>query len=585
MSYAQPPAHPARLAAASPAALPALLSFAAALWVSLAAAPSASAQLLHDTAEVTAFDIFGMPLGPATQPVVMDGYLETDAYPTVWHVSAGTGSDTEGDGSAASPWASIHHALSQVHEARLSNRHAILVAAGTYTGGAFEMKEFVHLYGGFDPADWTRDIQANLTVLDGEGRGRVAVCADEAKLDGFHVRNGVVRGKGGGILCQSTSPEISNNVFTGNRTLAPVPWTPEFIHEIAHDGGAIAALDGAAPHIHHNLFVDNTTESGRGAAIAAHNHSPALISHNVFIGNVAGTNDAARSSDGGAVSAAFHSAADIFYNVMLGNRADGTNDGGGVFTERWSPIRVGGNVIVDNSSTDDGGGIYLSGQIHHYITDKEPLPPAERFTIKITGNTLVANRNRGGGFDSGFRFTLDTRVAFDRNITYDNHGGVDFRMSEVSATGNVFHDTVTVRETDHPNRFSRNLILRHLDDQTPPELHETPVLSTAPVPGTRAFARLFTDDGLDLRITASAHDPARFLTELTLAGPLPGDPAALANRVVRLDGRWSVVHSASGRTLRVWGAHEGASRAEILPTFHVRSGAGYETIREAQAAR
>lgn len=559
---------------------------AATLLLAIWCANPAAAQLLYESAQVTPFDIFGMQLGPRTQPVAMQGYLETDAYPVTWHVSAQTGSDTEGDGSPSAPWASIHHALSRVHDARLSRRHAILVARGTYTGGTFEMKEFVHLYGGFDPADWSRDIERNPTVLDGEGRGRVAICANEAKLDGFHVRNGVIRGKGGGLLCQSTSPVISNNVFTGNRTLAPMPWTPEFIHEIANDGGAIAALDGAAPRIRHNLFVDNGTESGRGGAIAAHNHSPALISGNVFMGNRAGSDDAARSSDGGAVSAAFHSAADIFHNVMLGNRADGTNDGGAVFTERWSPIRVGGNVIVDNASTDDGGGIYLSGQIHHYITEKEPLPPAERFTIRIVGNTLVANRNSSGGFDSGFRFTLDTRVAFERNVTYANHGGVDFRMSEVHATGNVFHDTVTVRETDYPNRFSQNLIVRHLDDQVKPLLRDTPVFSTSPEPGTRAFGRLFTDDGQALRITASEHDPARYLTELTLARPLEGDPAALRNRVVRLDGeRWSVVHSAEGRVLRVWGAHEGASQAAILPTFRIRPGAGYDTVLDAQSAR
>jgi hypothetical protein len=45
---------------------------------------------------------------------------------------------------------------------------AILVANGIYRGTTLLMQPWVDIYGGFEPARWTRDVLANVTTLDGE---------------------------------------------------------------------------------------------------------------------------------------------------------------------------------------------------------------------------------------------------------------------------------------------------------------------------------------------------------------------------------------------------------------------------------
>src|SRR5690606_28239907 len=104
-----------------------------------------------------------------------------------------------------------------------------------------------------------RDVYAHATILDGEDRRRIAFGADDVRLDGLHFVRGRVRGKGGALLCDGTSPVIVNCIFRDNRTLIPEPWDPPLLHETAHDGGAVMCLNGAAPRIEHSLFAHNTT--------------------------------------------------------------------------------------------------------------------------------------------------------------------------------------------------------------------------------------------------------------------------------------------------------------------------------------
>ena len=193
--------------------------------------------------------------GPRNQPCRLQ-------YRVVRYVSK-TGSDSAGDGSRTKPWATLPYALSQSASANAANRAAVLVAAGTYLGQTIELKPYVDLFGGHDPASWRRDIFRNASVLDGEGERRIALGADHARLDGFTILRGHVRGKGGAVLCDGVSPDIANNTFFENSTAAPENWKPAQMHETANDGGAIAVLNGAAPAIEHNLFARNTTENGR----------------------------------------------------------------------------------------------------------------------------------------------------------------------------------------------------------------------------------------------------------------------------------------------------------------------------------
>src|SRR5690606_5975170 len=186
--------------------------------------------------------------GAEPEPAVGPRTVEVDAgaYAAVLHVSAARGSDEAGDGSAPRPRASIGHALARITDAGPANRYAVFVAEGVYAGETLAMKEHVDLFGGFEPDGWRRDIHAHPTVLDGEGERRIAVGADHATLDGFVLRRGAVRGKGGALLLDGVSTTVSNNVFAGNTTAAPQPWAPPVWHETANDGGAIACLNGCS---------------------------------------------------------------------------------------------------------------------------------------------------------------------------------------------------------------------------------------------------------------------------------------------------------------------------------------------------
>jgi hypothetical protein len=504
-------------------------------------------------------------VGPTTERVVITGYLDREEPHQVRYVSVATGSDVTGDGSRQRPWASLRHALAAVTDARLSKRYALLVAAGSYADANLHAVPFVDLWGGFDPATWERDIHRHRTVLDGGGRHRIMTAADHIRVDGFVFTRGAVDGPGGAILCNGVSPVISNNHFLSNRTLQPADWSPEFLHEVANDGGAIAAINGAAPAIRNNVFAFNTTETGRGAAVAAHNHAAPVIEDNVLVQNTAGTNDPMRSSDGGAISAARHSRAVVRRNVITGNRAVGTNDGGGIFAELWATLELEGNVVAGNHADDDGGGLFLAGQQHHYITERDEVPPPGTYLNVIRGNVFMGNRTRlGDQSDHGaMRVTNQARLVFDGNVVAFNRGGMDFRRTELTATDNIILGNLVVRESWRPALLRANLVIGEVDVE-PGTVFDPPQRGgTGDV--QHALAHLFVSDGEDLRVASSSYDADRVQTTLRLRA-WPSQPIQ-AGRVIRAGDLWAVVHSAARDEMVVWGQLEGVDRVELMPTL------------------
>ena len=196
-------------------------------------------------------------VGPQTTPI------DLDAYTQILHVSTTTGNDTTGNGSAATPYATLTAALAAA-DATAST--AIPIAAGTYPTHNLAVPPNTDLYGGFDPTstDWTRDrdIHAHPTILDAQGEDRVLTISGSTgstgtpgatgtpdagnRIDGLRIQGGLANGPGGGILIDGASPVLTNNVFTGNSTLTPADWAPKYLHETAHDGGAIYCRNGGA---------------------------------------------------------------------------------------------------------------------------------------------------------------------------------------------------------------------------------------------------------------------------------------------------------------------------------------------------
>jgi hypothetical protein len=500
--------------------------------------------------------------GPRTEAVPEAGYA------AIFHV-APSGSDQKGDGSAKQPWRTIRRALEEARETSGKGRCAIKVAAGTYREGALALPAHVDLYGGFDPADWRRDIQAHGSVLDGEGRGRVAVVRGETTLDGFVLTGGSVRGPGGALLCEGCAARIRNNVFVGNETLAPQPWNPKELHETAHDGGAMACLAGAAARIEHNLFVRNRTQIGRGGAVAF-SRSGGVVRGNVFLENRTGVNDPMRSSDGGAIAVWDWSDPAIEENLILQNQAGARNDGGGIFAALWSAPLIRKNLIAGNYADDDGGGLFVGGQKHHYSTPPDPVPPAEKYLVRILGNYIAGNANVAAS-SGALRVTMESRVLFANNVVTGNLGLARFQRSEVTVVNNTFLDPVSYDEVSDKFRqplFANNIF--HAAFTAPPGVAVRYSALPAQYPGEGNLdVRCGFEEAPWLTVaTLTTYRPERFWTEfLIMPSSAPGD---LTGRPIRIAAQWSAVAWHSGNRLAVWGDFREDRVLEVFPWFRLR---------------
>ena len=536
--------------------------------------------------------------GPQTTPVDLTNYTR------ILHVSTTTGSDSTGTGTPESPYASITQALAATEAAaeaaataseRATNRTAILIAAGTYQTRNLTLKPNVDLYGGFAPTNWSRDIQAHRTILDARAEGRVLTTANTAnttatanpRIDGLHIQNGLIRGPGGGILIDGTSPVLTNNVFTQNGTLTPADWAPKYLHETAHDGGAIYCRNGGAPEIRNNLILANTTESGRGAGIAFDHNCDGLIADNVLIRNIAGTADPMRSSDGGGISIFRSSSPEISGNIVLHNQALHNNDGGGIFVAYWSSAKVRDNVIVANHGGDDGGGLFVGGQEHRYDRPFDPMPSAEDFFVEVTGNRFFGNTNpsRNSG---ATRITMESRGRVTGNVAALNNGFY-LQRSELEVKDNtILEDTLLIetKEGLKPTRFSNNIVSGSLENDGIAIVSESLVRDGAEGEGNVAGLPEFLNDGKLLQVLATSFSASSHQTQVDVAALLSA--ADLAGRIVVSGDAWGVVHSASDRHLTLWGDLRSATELRLLPTYRQTTsslgfGKGFDAARAESA--
>ncbi len=546
--------------------------------------------------------------GPQTTPV------DLDPYARILHVSTTTGSDSTGTGTASAPYASIPRALASTSASASTSeattttttRTAILIAAGTYNVHTLHLNPNTDLYGGFDPTTWTRDIQTHPTILDARNEGRVLIASTAStastaattstsaastttttpanpRLDGLHIHNGQTRAPGGGILIDGTSPVITNNVFTQNATLTPQDWAPKYLHETAHDGGAVYCRNGGAPEIRNNLILANTTETGRGAGIAFDHNCDGVIADNVLIGNIAGTADPMRSSDGGGISVFNHSSPEILGNIVLHNQALHNNDGGGIFVAYWSSAKVRNNVIVANHGGDDGGGLFVGGQEHRYDRPFDPIPSAEEFFVEVTGNRFFGNTNpsRNSG---ATRITMESRGRVTGNIAALNNGFY-LQRSELEATNNtILEDTLIIetKEGLEPTRFSNSIVAGSLESDGTAIVTASLFRDGAAGEGNTAGLPEFLEDGRELQVLGTSYSASSHQTQVDVSALLSADD--LTGRVVVSGDDWGVVHSASGRHLTLWGDLRSATELRLLPTYRQTTsspgfGKGFDAAR------
>lgn len=427
----------------------------------------------------------------------------------------------------------IAGALASVTDASPMKRYAILVAAGSYKEANITLKPYVDVYGGFAAGDWKkRDVYQNATILDGQKKGPVVIGADHSRLDGFVITGGEQKGHGAGIVCNGVSPTIVNNIIVGNRT-------PKFDikeglgKQIAYEGAGIALLSGSRAYVANNLIGDNSTGVGNGAGITARGHVQAKILRNVFCNNIAGHKDdsmfhgkvGSRSSPGGAIACSEESSPQISFNVIVMCSAPINNDAGGIWVEGNSMPPINYNWIVGNTSGDDGGGIYVMGNLY-YDEEGKRHDMAPDGPVVIEDNVIAGNHTIRGG-PGGIRVSRWGRVDLRRNLIVGNEKG-----GAAGGEGGV----ICVNENNIMTDNGAKKVL--------------------PTPAFR----------LAIDITDRKFDDRRQVTEITVGKPLGKE--ILAGGVVRIGKDWSVIKSSGPSSITVWGKiTDEAPKLEILDNY------------------
>ncbi len=183
----------------------------------------------------------------------------------------------------------------------------IWVGQGTYTvpTTAFKLRQKMAVYGGFNGTETAlneRNVQANLTIVDGQGRTVFNNDGDFGKIDNSAVLDGfIIQNSSTAVVNFRAAPQIRNCVFRNNfRAITSINPPTASTHKVV---------------VQNCLFEQNGNGTGEGAALYS-NDIGFTVSHCVFRGNY--------SYLGGAIINSCSSGAtlsSINNSVFSGNRA------------------------------------------------------------------------------------------------------------------------------------------------------------------------------------------------------------------------------------------------------------------------
>jgi hypothetical protein len=268
-----------------------------------------------------------------------------------------------------------------------------------------------------------------LGVTDFAGRGGGIAITGTPTIEGNVIRNNTaVSGSGGGIAISSGSPIISRNIIEGNRALAsadaffgyggaievedtasrPIIRNNEIVGNLAQAGGGGVDVYRSSPDIVNNVFSGNLTEGigplpGNGGAISVLGIRGALESTQPAIINNAIVNNLAAGSGGGLTTSRARplSASNLFF-------ANTPADAG----PTRNPVGIDGNLSADPGfqpgSFRPAPGSPLIDAGSNGILRVEPGPdpnnPAQsafRRLVFLPGNDLDGNPRPVDGSGSG----------------------------------------------------------------------------------------------------------------------------------------------------------------------------------------
>lgn len=526
-------------------------------------------------------------VGPVTDTV------DLTKYSHVYYVSQTNGSDKDGNGSRSRPWNTLVYALTMVTSNPQNSRTALLVAEGTYKDGTVQMKSSVDIFGGFNAGSWERDIYAYPTILNGDYSRRVVVGADDSRIDGVTIANGIARSEGGGMLCDDTSPEISDCFIINNCSLEPENFNTARIHQKGNEGGGIACRYNAVPMIRNNVFYNNRTSIGNGGALSFYGwlrerHATdkrieknfmegsgrGVVRDNVFIQNTAGINDIAqtRSSNGGAISCSNEARPIIENNIFASNRAKGNSDAGGIYVEDFSYPTIDHNWIVGNIADDDGGGMYIMRLSHAVVTNNfiagnwtmnggaGGIRLSKEGRALISDNTIVENQS-GGGVQC-----VDSYMELRKNLIMNNKGKTSVRYSN---NFSYFKPSLVDNNTILGNEGKVTLDLMKGDKI---DVNNNDVNEELAGANNKYQPVKLNSKSISGKVAKYSFDEQHY--QSMIETKISEDPQTLLGRTVHIGNFWSVVCRVEKNKLYVWGNVAerigDSSSLEILSDYQVQ---------------
>lgn len=259
---------------------------------------------------------------------------------------------SSGDGKSwAAAFKTLQEALSAVNSQQCGV-DSIMVAKGTYrtaNGQPFTMREGVKILGGYPNGGGERNIETNVTILDGQNAASVIRndnngLTTAAVIDGFTITRGYAagygqNGYGGGIYNRFSSPTISNCVFIDNKTL------------LVGDGRGGSIYNYGSSPIITNCTFEGPVGAANGGAIY-NEYASTVITDCTFTDTYAGYYGGAIYNIGGTHT--------INGSSFIGSKAhNGENIGsGGAIYNDGANITINGCNFSSNFTLEHGGAIY-----------------------------------------------------------------------------------------------------------------------------------------------------------------------------------------------------------------------------------
>jgi hypothetical protein len=209
----------------------------------------------------------------------------------------------------------------------------------------------------------------------------------------------------------------------------------------------------------------------------------------------------------------------------------------------------------------------------------DPIPPPERFLVRIIGNIIIGNENPSHNSGAA-RITMQSRAELRGNVIARNDTGLYLQTSAVEARNNtvvepllLVNDSKASRELPGPTVLANNIFWGKPDIRMEADISHCDIRGGHDGKASIDKDPMFADDGWSGTAASLRRDPTRALTSLQVS--LPSDPGSVEGRAIRIGNFWTVIRDAGRVGVTVWGVvpeelGPGPVRIEIVPSYRLK---------------